>query len=189
MGFAIAEAATNRGADVTVVIGQTSVVPPNNVKVIKGISAEDMYRNVIKELPEATIFIGTAAVSDYRPKKVFETKIKKDEKDLLTLHLEKTLDILSKVSENRHNGLLLVGFAAETNNAVGYAKAKMNNKNLDMVIANDITNEGAGFDTDTNIATILTRDSKKEIGLPLMQKSELAKKILDEIAVLRKMNK
>lgn len=189
MGFAIAEAATNRGADVTVVIGQTSVVPPNNVKVIKGISAEDMYRNVIKELPEATIFIGTAAVSDYRPKKVFETKIKKDEKDLLTLHLEKTLDILSKVSENRHNGLLLVGFAAETNNAVGYAKAKMNNKNLDMVIANDITKEGAGFDTDTNIATILTRDSKKEIGLPLMQKSELAKKILDEIAVLRKMNK
>lgn len=189
MGFAIAEAATNRGADVTVVIGQTSVVPPNNVKVVKGISAEDMHRNVIKELPEATIFIGTAAVSDYRPKKVFKTKIKKDEKDLLTLHLEKTLDILSKVSENRHNGLLLVGFAAETNNAVGYAKAKMNSKNLDMVIVNDITKERAGFDTETNIATILTRDSKKEIGLPLMQKSELAKKILDEIAVLRKMNK
>ena len=189
MGFAIAEAAANREADVTVVVGQTSVVPPNNVRVVDGISAEDMYRSVMQELSEATIFVGTAAVSDYRPKNPIKTKIKKDERDLLTLHLEKTPDILAKVSENRHNGLLLVGFAAETNNAVEYAKAKMNSKKLDMVIVNDITKEGAGFDTDTNIATILTRDSKKEIGLPLMQKSELAKKILDEIAVLRKMSK
>ena len=183
MGFAVAEIAGKRGAKVTVVVGRTTVEPPENVEVINAISAEEMFQAVMKKLPEATIFIGAAAVSDYRPRNVADLKIKKTNQDILTLELEKTPDILSNVSENRHNGLLVVGFAAETNDVVNYAKSKMEKKNLDMVIANDITKKGAGFNTDTNIATIITGEN--EIDLPLMSKRDLANEILDEIIKLR----
>jgi len=137
----------------------------------------------MKKLSESSIFIGAAAVADYRPRNVADAKIKKTNYDVLTLELEKTPDILSNVSENRHSGLLVVGFAAETNDVVNYAKSKMNRKNLDLVIANDITQKGAGFNSDTNIATIISRES--EIELPLMSKRELADKILDEVIKLR----
>ncbi len=184
MGFAVAEAARDRGASVTVVAGVTSVDSPNGVKVIKGLSAEEMHQGVMAALPEATMFIGSAAVADYRPANAAHAKIKKDGKDTMTLELTKTPDILADVAKNRTSGLLVVGFAAETNDVVGYARSKMEKKGLDMVVANDITAKGAGFNTDTNIATILTRLGD-EIELPLMSKRELADRILDEIVKLR----
>ena len=185
MGFAVAEAAAARGADVTVVAGQTTVEPPANVNVVKGISAKEMFDAVMKELPSATVFIGAAAVADYAPANAADAKIKKDGRDTLTLELKKTPDILSEVSKRRRDGQLVIGFAAETNDVVTYAKIKMGKKGLDMVVANDITKEGAGFDTDTNIATIITKDGQ-EIDLLKMKKRELAERILDEVVKLRK---
>ncbi len=183
MGFAVAEAAQKRGAKVTVICGTTNVSPPSNIETIQAISAEEMFQAVMRELPKASIFIGAAAVADYRPRNVADFKIKKTNQEFLTLELEKTPDVLANVSQNRHDGLLVVGFAAETNDVVNYAKSKMAKKNLDLVVANDITQKGAGFNTDTNIATIITRDD--EIKLPLMPKRELADKILDEVIKLR----
>ncbi len=184
MGFAVAEAAAARGAKVIAVAGVTAVDPPENVEVIRAVSAEEMHAAVMKELPTATVFIGSAAVADYRPLNAADAKIKKDGRDTMTLELTKTPDILADVSRNRTNGLLVVGFAAETNDVVGYARSKMEKKGLDLVVANDITAKGAGFNADTNIATILTR-SGGEIELPLMSKREMADRILDEIVKLR----
>lgn len=184
MGFAVAEEAAKRGAEVTVVVGAVSVKPPENVKIINAVSAQSMHEAVMQNLSEATIYIGAAAVADYRPKNVAESKIKKTNQDVLTLELEKTTDILSEVSKNRHNGLLVVGFAAETNNVINYARSKMERKNLDMIVANDVTKKGAGFGSDENQATIITR--KNSIELPLMSKNELSNKILDEIIAIRK---
>jgi phosphopantothenoylcysteine decarboxylase/phosphopantothenate--cysteine ligase len=184
MGFAVADAAAARGAEVTVVAGVTSVEPPAGVKVIRAITAEEMHESVMRQLPTATIFVGAAAVADYAPANAAGTKIKKDGRDMVTLELKKTPDILSEVSTSRHDGLLVVGFAAETNDVIGYARSKMAKKGLDLVVANDITKEGAGFNTDTNIATILTPDGETE--LPLMSKRELADRILDAVSRLRK---
>jgi phosphopantothenoylcysteine decarboxylase/phosphopantothenate--cysteine ligase len=183
MGFAVAEAAAARGAKVTVVAGSTSVDPPSGVNVIRAVTAKEMHVAVMSELPSATIFVGAAAVADYAPANLAGAKIKKDGRDTMTLELKRTLDILSDVSLNRHNGLLVVGFAAETNDVAEYARSKMQKKGLDLVVANDITKEGAGFNTDTNIATIITRDGETE--LPLMSKRELADKILDAVLKLR----
>lgn len=184
MGFAVAEAARDRGAEVTVVCGVTTVEPPSGVNVIIGISAREMFDAVMKELSNATVFVGAAAVADYAPANAANSKIKKEKQDTLTLELKKTPDILSEVSKRRKNGQLVIGFAAETNEVITYAKIKMGKKDLDMVIANDITKEGAGFNTDTNIATIVTRVGG-EIELPLMSKRELADRILDELLKLR----
>ena len=185
MGFAIAEAAAARGANVTVVAGVTTVEPPANVNIIRAVSASEMHAAVVKELPNSTVFVGAAAVADYAPANAAEGKIKKDGRDFMILELKKTPDILSEVTKNRPKGMLVVGFAAETNDVVGYARSKMKKKRLDMVVANDITKKGAGFNTDTNIATILTRKGG-EIELPLMSKREMADRILDEIVKLRK---
>jgi len=183
MGFAVAEAAIARGAKVTAVAGATSVDPPSNVKIIQVLSADDMHRAVIRELPKATVFIAAAAVADYAPAQKAAGKIKKDGRDFMILELKKTRDILAEVSKKRRNGMLVVGFAAETHDVIGYARSKMKNKRLDMVVANDITKEGAGFNTETNIATIITEKGESE--LPLMSKRELADKILDRIVELR----
>lgn len=183
MGFAVAEAAAARGASVTVVAGVTTVDPPEGIKVIRGVSAEQMHEAVMKELPNATVFVGAAAVADYAPANAADAKIKKEGRDTMTLELKKTPDILADVSRNRHDGLMVVGFAAETNDVVGYARSKMEKKGLNIVVANDITKEGAGFNTDTNIATIISRDSETE--LPLMSKRELADRILDEVSKFR----
>jgi len=183
MGFAVAEAAARRGARVTVVCGVTTVEPPEGVEVVRAVSAEEMFQAVMEKLPDASVFIGAAAVADYRPSSIADAKIKKTNQDVMILELEKTPDILSNVSQNRHDGLLVIGFAAETNDVVPYARAKMHRKNLDLVVANDITKKGAGFNSDTNIATIISRES--ETDLPLMPKLELADKILDEVIKLR----
>lgn len=184
MGFAVAEAARDRGAEVTVVAGATTVEAPSGVKVVKGISAREMFDGVMAELPSATVFVGAAAVADYAPANAANAKIKKEDKDTLTLELKKTPDILSEVSKRRKDGQLVVGFAAETNDVITYAKIKMGKKGLDLVVANDITKSGAGFNTDTNIATLITKNGQVE--LPLMSKREMADKILDEILKLRK---
>lgn len=183
MGFAVAEAARDRGAEVTVVTGVTTVQPPAGVKVVKGVSAREMFDGVMSELPNATVFVGAAAVADYTPAEPAATKIKKDDRNTMTLELKKTPDILSEVSKRRKAGQLVVGFAAETQDVLAYARIKMGKKGLDMVVANDVTKEGAGFNTDTNIATIISRFGDTE--LPLMSKREMADKILDEILRLR----
>lgn len=183
MGFAVAEAARDRGARVTVVCGVTKVEPPRGVEVVRAVSAQEMFDAVMQRISDASVFIGAAAVADYRPKQIAEVKIKKTVNDVFTLELEKTPDILATVSAYRHENLIVIGFAAETNDVVNYAKSKMEKKNLDLVVANDITKEGAGFNADTNIATIISREN--EIEFPLMSKRELADKILDEMLKLR----
>ena len=184
MGFAVARAAAERGADVTVVAGVTTVDPPKNIKLLRAVSAAEMHDAVMRELPNATVFIGAAAVADYAPRSAADAKIKKDGRETMTLELRKTPDILSDVAASRTNGLMVVGFAAETNNVVEYARSKMDKKNLDMVVANDITQAGAGFNTDTNVATILIKDGR-EIEIPLTSKADMANRILDEIVDLR----
>ena len=184
MGFAVARAAAERGADVTVVAGVTAVDPPENIKLIRAVSAAEMHEAVMRELPKATVFIGAAAVADYAPANAADAKIKKDGRETMTLELRKTPDILSDVAAGRTNGLVVVGFAAETNNVVEYARSKMEKKNLDMVVANDITQPGAGFNSDTNIATILVKDGR-EVEIPLTSKAGMANKILDEVVKLR----
>jgi phosphopantothenoylcysteine decarboxylase/phosphopantothenate--cysteine ligase len=185
MGFAVADAARARGAEVTIVAGVTTAEAPAGIKVIRAVSAEEMHAAVIKELPNATVFVGAAAVADYAPANAAGAKIKKDGKASMSLELKKTADILADVSARRPNGMLVVGFAAETNDVVRYARSKMKSKNLDIVVANDITKAGAGFNTDTNIATILTSANNDAGELPLMSKRELADKILDEVVRLR----
>ena len=182
MGFAVAEAAAARGAKVTVVAGVTSVEPPAGVHVVKGISAQEMFDAVMRELPRATVFVGAAAVADYAPANAADAKIKKEGRDTLTLELKKTPDILSEVSKRRKEGQLVVGFAAETNDVVTYARIKMGKKNIDMVVANDVSQSGAGFDSDTNIATVISRLGT--LDLPLMPKRQMADRILDEIVKL-----
>ena len=184
MGFAIAERAVKRGAQVTVVAGATSAEPPQNVKIVRAVSAEEMHRAVMNEIKDATIFVGAAAVADYRPKTIASVKIKKSEADLV-LELEKTPDILADVSNNRAHGLIVVGFAAETNDVVEHAREKMRKKNLDLIVANDVSQKGAGFNSDANAATILTRGSGERVELPMMSKAEMADKILDEVVKLR----
>jgi phosphopantothenoylcysteine decarboxylase/phosphopantothenate--cysteine ligase len=184
MGFALAQAAQSRGADVTLVAGATSVHPPSSIRLIRAISAEEMFNAVMNEISNATVYIGAAAIADYRPASRAENKIKKTE-DELTIVLEKTKDILGEVGKTKHDGLLVIGFAAETNDVVAYAKSKLEKKNLDAIVANDITKSGAGFNADTNIITIITHD-KEPTALPMMTKSEAAHRVLDEIVRLRK---
>jgi phosphopantothenoylcysteine decarboxylase/phosphopantothenate--cysteine ligase len=183
MGFALAQAARERGADVTLVAGATSVHPPANIRIIRAISAEEMFNAVMSEIKNATVYIGAAAVADYRPALREENKIKKTE-DEMTIVLEKTKDILAEVGKTKHDSLLVIGFAAETNEVLNYAKSKLEKKNLDAIVANDITKSGAGFNADTNIITIITKD-KEPIALPMMTKLEAAHRVLDEIVRLR----
>lgn len=185
MGFALAEAAAMRGAEVTVVAGTTSVPSPTNARVIRTVSAEDMRAAVMREAATATIFIGAAAVSDYRPKARASQKIKKSDGPM-TIELEPAPDILAEVAGARKEGQLIIGFAAETNDLLTYARAKLARKNLDVVIANDISQEGAGFDAETNAITIVRSDTDDVVELPLMSKIDAAHRILDEIAQLRK---
>ncbi len=185
MGFAVAEAAANRGAKVTVVAGAVSVLPPENIDVINVVSAEEMHKAVMANLAKSTVYVGVAAVADYRPKTPAISKIKKSDADLEII-LEKTTDILAEVSKHRHEKLLVVGFAAETNNVESYAREKMERKKLDMIVANDVSKQDIGFGTDDNKAFILNKNSSSAFYLPRMSKRDLAEKILDQIVNLRK---
>ena len=143
-----------------------------------------MQAAVRKELSGASVFIGTAAVADYRPVKSSSQKIKKTESSL-TLELERTPDILHEVAGAKHEGLLVIGFAAETENIMANAREKLHGKNLDAIVANDVTRAGVGFDTVTNEVTIISRDRKAPIHVPIMPKTNVANIILDEVVRLR----
>jgi phosphopantothenoylcysteine decarboxylase / phosphopantothenate---cysteine ligase len=184
MGFAIAEAARKRGAEVTVVVGNVSVEAPANLKIIKAASAEAMHRAVMSELKNATVYIGAAAVADYRPKNRAQSKIKKTA-ERLTIELEKTVDILAEVSKNRRDGLIVVGFAAETGDVENYAREKMRKKNLDLIVANDVGNQNGGFNSENNQGFIFRRGDEKPVEISLMSKREMADKILDEVVKFR----
>jgi phosphopantothenoylcysteine decarboxylase / phosphopantothenate---cysteine ligase len=186
MGFAIAEAAQQRGADVTVIAGVTSVPLPPSIKVIRALSAEYMYYAVMKSLPDATVFIGAAAVADYKPSQPSTRKIKKTDATL-TLELERTRDILGAVSAKKNADQLVVGFAAETNEVIANATKKLESKDLDIVVANDVSRTDAGFDHEENAVTILTREDAAPVDLPLLPKTEVAQRILDEIIRIRQL--
>jgi phosphopantothenoylcysteine decarboxylase/phosphopantothenate--cysteine ligase len=184
MGFAVAEAARNRGAEVSVIAGSTTAEVPAGVTIIRAFSAAEMQAAVMSELPEATIFVGAAAVADYRPTQSAKQKIKKTDSEI-TIRLERTPDILSDVAAMNRGDLLVIGFAAETENVLANAREKLVRKNLDAIVANDVTREGAGFDTITNEVTMISRDQKTPIHVPLMPKTNVANIILDEIVRLR----
>jgi phosphopantothenoylcysteine decarboxylase/phosphopantothenate--cysteine ligase len=184
MGFAIAEAARARGARVTIVAGPTTAPAPANIGLIRVGSAEEMHQAVMQSLADATIFIATAAVADYRPVNRSLRKIKKTQNSL-SLDLERTPDILRAVADVKQEGLLVIGFAAETEDVLANAQEKFTSKNLDAIVANDITQEGAGFDSLTNEVTIITRDRPSPVHVPLMPKTDLAKIILNEVVRLR----
>lgn len=184
MGFALATAAIQRGAQVRIVAGIATVAPPSGAEVIKTTSAEDMRAAVLREIDDATIFIAAAAVADYRAKHSSPKKIKKSEAEMI-LELERTPDILNEVALNKKLDQLLVGFAAETDDVKGNAQKKLSRKNLDMIVANDVSREGSGFESDNNAVTILVRDNPLSIDVPLSSKSEVANRILDEVVKLR----
>lgn len=184
MGFAIAEAGKRRGARVTVIAGATTSPAPENVSVIRAYSAGEMQAAVRKELSDASVFIGAAAVADYRPVERRSQKIKKTESSL-TLELERTPDILREVATAKHDGLLVIGFAAETENLLANAREKLHGKNLDAIVANDITRAGVGFDTVNNEVTIISHDRTAPIHVPVMPKTSVANIILDEVVRLR----
>lgn len=184
MGYALAEAALKRGAEVTVVAGITTVYPPSGVRIVQALSAEEMSQAVAKEGANASVFIGAAAIADYRPAQRASQKIKKSNNSM-TLTLERTPDVLSQVAASRANGMLVIGFAAETDNVLENAREKLHSKHLDAIVANDVTREDSGFDSPTNAVTIITRDSSDPVELPLMSKSEAADRILDVIVGLR----
>ena len=184
MGFAIAEAALRRGGEVTLVCGVTTAVPPSGVRIVNATSASEMSDAVARERANATVFIGAAAIADYRPTQRAEQKIKKSQ-DSLTLTLERTPDVLSEVAASRANGMLVIGFAAETENVLDNARTKLQSKNLDAIIANDVSRENSGFDSSNNAITIITNNSADPVELPLLPKSEVADRILDVIVKLR----
>ena len=174
--------------EVTVVAGSTSARAPGGVRVVRALSAIEMREAVMREVADATVFIAAAAVADYRPAERAASKLKK-KGEALTLTLEPTPDILEEVSRTRRDGLLVVGFAAETDSVVENARAKLERKNLDAVVANDLTQDGAGFDKDTNVITLLARDREQPTTLPLMSKLDAAHRVLDEVARLRSQTK
>ena len=184
MGFAIAEAARARGAEVTTVYGNVTAQVPAGIRRIQIESAQELYDVMMRETPEQDIIIQAAAVCDYRFEKTAKSKIKKAEGEALTLTLTENPDVAKAVGAIKKKGQTLVGFAAETDNVKKNAVDKLKKKNLDMIVANDVTKPGAGFNVDTNIAALITKDGVEEE--PLMTKRELADKILDKIVELRK---
>ncbi len=183
MGYAIAGEAVRMGAKVILVSGPVSLAPPKGAEVIKIESAEEMYQAALTHFAEADVLIGTAAVADYRPKYIFDEKMKKKEGDQ-ALELERTKDILFELGQ-RKEAQVIVGFAAETNDVEKHAMGKLTRKNADMIVANDVKQAGAGFGADTNIVTIYKKDGSKD-ELPLMAKTEVARRLLSEVVLLLK---
>ena len=177
MGYSIAKVAASRGADVLLVSGPVNIPVPNHVKIIKVISAKDMFEAVKKEYMNCDIIIKAAAVADYRPKTYSDNKLKKKD-DELSIELERTDDILKYLGENK-KGQILVGFSMETDNMIENSKQKLIKKNLDMIVANNLKDKGAGFGTDTNLVTLITKNDVKK--LELMSKDKVGDEIFNEI--------
>jgi phosphopantothenoylcysteine decarboxylase/phosphopantothenate--cysteine ligase len=183
MGYAIAKAAYQRGAHVILISGPVAIPAPLGVELVNVVTAEEMRKAVLARLDEVTIVIKAAAVADYRPAEVAATKIKKESCASMTLPLIKNADILAEIGANK-GGRLVVGFAAETSDLLENARKKLLSKNLDMIVANDIREDGAGFDVETNRVRFLLPDGEVET-LPLLDKSEVAERLLDRITRLR----
>lgn len=182
MGYALAEAARARGAEVTLLSGPVSLPRPDGVETVAVTSAQSLYEAMLERCGKQDIIIQAAAPADYRPERYSGQKLKKRDGEGLTLHLVENPDIAKAVGERRRPGQVLVGFAAETQDVLENARKKLRSKNLDMIVANDVTAEGAGFGTDTNIATLVTENS--QAALDLMSKRDLAERILDEAVKL-----
>ena len=183
MGYALVKAAMLRGADVTLVSGPCSITPPPFVKVVPVVTAKDMFDAVTSVSADQDIIIKAAAVADYRPKQVFDEKIKKQDKEM-SIELEKTDDILKYLGEHRTPQQFLCGFSMETQNMIGNSRAKLGKKHLDMVAANNLKVAGAGFQGDTNVLTLITQD--EDVSLQLMSKEDAANVILDKILSIMK---
>ena len=183
MGYALAKAAMLRGADVTRVSGPCSITPPPFVKVVPVVTAKDMFDAVTFVSAEQDIIIKAAAVADYRPKQVFDEKVKKQDKEM-SIELKKTDDILKYLGEHRTPQQFLCGFSMETQNMIGNSRAKLGKKHLDMVAANNLKVAGAGFQGDTNVLTLITQD--EDVSLQLMSKEDAANVILDKILSIMK---
>ncbi|OQR57646.1 bifunctional phosphopantothenoylcysteine decarboxylase/phosphopantothenate--cysteine ligase CoaBC [Bacillus sp. CDB3] len=181
MGYAIAEVAASLGADVILVSGPTALNPPLHVTTIQVESAQDMLEAVLQHYQNVDVVIKTAAVADYRPKYVHDNKMKKKNGDAV-IELERTVDILRTLGEKKERQLL-IGFAAETTNIEEYATKKLREKNANMIVANDVKAQGAGFGTDTNIVTMYRKDGEI-IELPLLTKKEVAREILKQIEMM-----
>lgn len=177
MGCAIAKMAMLRGADVTLVCGPLSVTPPAFVKTVNVVSAQDMFDAVTSLAPKADLIFKAAAVADYTPAEYNDQKMKKSDNDL-SIPLKRTQDILKYLGEHRTDGQVICGFSMETQNMIENSKRKLQSKNIDMICANNLKTEGAGFGVDTNVITVITKSEVKE--LPLQSKESVANAILDE---------
>lgn len=181
MGYAIAAAAVRRGADVTLVSGKTDLQPPMDVRVVPVVSAADMAEAVKAASSAQDIIIKAAAVADYRPTAVAQEKMKKKDGEL-SIALERTEDILAWLGEHRREGQILCGFSMETEHLLENSRAKLEKKKIDMIVANNLRQEGAGFGTDTNVVTLLTKQGTEE--LTLLSKEEVADRLLDRLIAL-----
>lgn len=171
-----------RGADVTLVSGKTSITPPPFVKVVDVVSAADMFEAVKDSYKDMDYIIKTAAVADYTPAITYDNKVKKSDDDM-SIALKRTTDILKYLGEHKSDSQILVGFSMETENMIENSRAKLEKKNLDMIVANNVKDEGAGFGIDTNKVTLITKDTLTP--LPVMTKSEVAHTLMDTIKNLK----
>ena len=183
MGFAIAEAARDRGGEVTLVKACTTATVPEGVKIVETVSTQELFDAVTQQAGEADIIIQAAAPADFRVSEQYDQKLKKTDGKPLVITLVENPDIAAAVGKMKKPGQTLVGFAAETQNLEVNANAKFSKKNLDLIVANDVTQPGAGFNVDTNIATLISAAGSES--LPIMSKRELAERILDKVIEIR----
>lgn len=184
MGYAIAQAAQKRGAEVTLLSGPVAIEAPQGVKLVPFTTTQELLDRASELAQEQDLLIQAAAPADYRAKEVAPQKIKKQGGEPMTFTLVENPDVAATLGKSKRGGQVFVGFAAETNDVLAHARDKLARKNLDMIVANDVTRPGAGFDVDTNIVTLITKDGQK--ALPMMSKAEVAQRILDRALALRR---
>lgn len=184
MGYAIAQAAQKRGAEVTLLSGPVAIEAPLGVKLVPFTTTQELLDRASELAQEQDLLIQAAAPADYRAKEVAPQKIKKQGGEPMTFTLVENPDVAATLGKAKRSGQVFVGFAAETNDVLAHAKDKLARKNLDMIVANDVTRPGAGFDVDTNIVTLITKDGQE--ALPMMSKAEVAQRILDRALALRR---
>lgn len=184
MGYAIARAAASRGANVTLLSGPVSLPALQGVKMVPFVTTKDLLKCAKELISEQDVLIQAAAPADYCAERIASQKIKKNHGEEFVLRLVENPDVAATLGEDKRTGQVFVGFAAETNDVLQHAQKKLIRKNLDMIVANDVTLPGAGFDVDTNIATLITHDAAEE--LPMISKDDLANRILDRILLLRR---
>ena len=184
MGYAIAQAAQKRGAEVTLLSGPVAIEAPQGVKLVPFTTTQELLDRASELAREQDLLIQAAAPADYRAKEVASQKIKKQGGEPMTFTLVENPDVAATLGKAKRSGQVFVGFAAETNDVLAHARDKLARKNLDMIVANDVTRPGAGFDVDTNIVTLITKDGQE--ALPMMSKAEVAQRILDRALALRR---